>query len=85
MFKWLGNVNHTKLQDNGITMRSNLTQQTGTWFLESVEFQSWLHKRGSKLWVHGIRMYIVILTAYSKKFTDLKISWLGENRADVWC
>jgi len=56
IFKWLGNINHQKLQENGVTLRSNLKQQTGTWFLEGSKFTRWWNTKGAKLWVHGIRM-----------------------------
>ncbi|KAL2066521.1 hypothetical protein VTL71DRAFT_2592 [Oculimacula yallundae] len=54
IFKWLGDVNHAKLQNNGIALRSHLGSPTGQWFFRGEEFKKWMQAAGSKLWVHGI-------------------------------
>ncbi|TVY14572.1 Ankyrin-3 [Lachnellula arida] len=54
IYKWLGDVDHANLQQNGIAQRSRLISQTGKWFIEGYHFTRWLQRDGAKLWVHGI-------------------------------
>ena len=64
IYKWLGDVDHANLQQNGIAQRRHLIRQTGKWFIEGSHFTRWLQTDGAKLWVHGIRMSFCVIVIY---------------------
>ena len=51
ILRTLGQHNPLRHHQTNVSLRH---AGTGTWFVESPEFQTWLHTKNAKLWVYGI-------------------------------